>query len=93
MERNNESVINEVVSFLMDIVRLKTDEVLNKNPNELKSKHRKLVTWTEGKSGEFKAVPIDKIKAADLLLKYLAANEGKKDYRPVIIYGEGDIEE
>ena len=90
---DNKGVVEEVITYLLDVIKLPADEVLDKTPAELSKKQRVCITWAEGKEGR-KAVPIDKLKAAEILLKYLSVDiRDKKPENGVVIVGEGEIEE
>lgn len=92
---DTEKIRDNVIRFLWDVVKLPQDQVHKKAPEELKPAQKRLVGWIDGKDGAPQAVPIDKIKAADLLLKYLSAEKKllSPDGERVYICGEEDIDD
>lgn len=93
--KSPEEIRADVIMFLMNIIEMPADKVLDKQPDTLQKKYKTLVTWVENRD-KFRAIPIDKLKAAELLLKYLSA-EGKTnenaESETIIFYGEGEIEQ
>lgn len=100
--RSNQRTIEKIKKFLLDVVLTdERDYVVEvdgayrfKKLNELtKREAQKVAGWHVMKDGSTEPIMLDKLKSAEILLKYLSKDDKENNVNNdrVIIVGEGEI--